>query len=166
LTTLVVTNTASDPDIPTNTLTYVLVTGPTNAAIDTNGVITWTPVAAQVPSTNLFTTVVTDYNPWAFNDQHLSATNAFLVIVHASQLPPPPIQIESISFSNGVTTITWSTALGYTYRLQYADEPNDGNWHDVSPDIVGTGPSATVTNDCGTAIMRFYRVMLVPQQGQ
>ncbi|HWX19055.1 MAG TPA: Ig-like domain-containing protein, partial [Candidatus Binatia bacterium] len=80
---LVVTNTASDSDIPTNTLTYVLQTGPTNAAIDTNGVITWTPVVAQVPSTNVFTTVVTDYNPWAFNAQHLSATNSFTVVVNA-----------------------------------------------------------------------------------
>jgi len=62
---LTVTNTASDTDLPVNTLTYVLQTGPSNAVIDVNGIITWTPMAAQAPSTNLFTTVVTDYNPWA-----------------------------------------------------------------------------------------------------
>jgi len=55
-------------------LTYVLQTGPSNAVIDASGIITWTPVVAQVPSTNVFTTVVTDYNPWAINSTNLSAT--------------------------------------------------------------------------------------------
>ena len=36
LTSLIVTNTAADQDIPTNTLSYTLVAGPTNAVIDTN----------------------------------------------------------------------------------------------------------------------------------
>jgi len=62
LASLVVTNMAPDTDIPANPLTYVLQTGPSNAVIDASGIITWTPVVAQVPSTNVFTTVVTDYN--------------------------------------------------------------------------------------------------------
>src|SRR5690606_32554400 len=40
---------------------------------DANGVITWTPTEAQGPSTNTFTTVVTD--------GEASATNSFVVIV-------------------------------------------------------------------------------------
>ena len=40
-------------------------------------------LAAQVPSANIFTTVVTDSNPWAVNAQHLSATNSFTVVVNA-----------------------------------------------------------------------------------
>src|SRR5207248_1661246 len=74
---------ASDPDYPANSLTYSL-TGPNNASIDANGVITWTPSAAQDLSTNLFTTVVTDFNssaPPAL--QHLSATNSFTVVVNS-----------------------------------------------------------------------------------
>src|SRR5205823_5559206 len=67
LQTLVVTNTASDSDIPSNSLAYSFITAPTNAVIDTNGIIVWTPAAAQVPSTNVFTTIVTDSNPWAIN---------------------------------------------------------------------------------------------------
>jgi hypothetical protein len=70
-------------DVPINTLAYALLAGPTNAFIDANGVISWTPTAAQVPSTNTFTTVVTDFNPWAANAQHLSATNSFVVVVLA-----------------------------------------------------------------------------------
>src|SRR5208283_3511311 len=90
LQTLVVTNTASDSDIPVNPLGYVLVVSNTvsgvavtNATIDTNGVIRWTPTVSQVPGTNLFTTVVTDTNVFAVNAQNLSATNSFLVTVKA-----------------------------------------------------------------------------------
>jgi hypothetical protein len=82
LTNLIVTNTASDPDLPTNSLSYALIAGPTNAVIDTNGVIAWTPTVEQVPGTNVFTTVVTDFNSWAVNSQQLSATNTFVVVVN------------------------------------------------------------------------------------
>ena len=78
---LVVTNTATDADIPSNSLAYQLSTAPPGAAIDANGVISWVPAINQVPSTNTFTTVVTDYNSWAVNSQHLSATNTFQVVV-------------------------------------------------------------------------------------
>src|SRR5882672_654355 len=41
--TLSVTNTAFDSDIPTYTLSYQLIDPPSGAVIDANGVITWTP---------------------------------------------------------------------------------------------------------------------------
>ncbi len=82
LTMLVVTNTANDMDLPTNALTYVL-TGPANAAIDANGVITWTPTEAQGPGTHAFTTVVTDNGT-----PKLSATNSFMVSVLETNGPP------------------------------------------------------------------------------
>src|SRR5580765_2710572 len=84
LASMVVTNTATDSDNPPNPLTYSL-TGPAGASIDANGIISWTPTAAQTQTTNLFTTVVTDYNssaPPAL--QHLSATNTFTVVVNGA----------------------------------------------------------------------------------
>src|SRR5206468_2336261 len=91
--TLIVTNHATDSDIPANSLSYTLVTARTNALIDTNGVISWTPTMAQVPSTNIFQTVVTDFNPWAINAQHLSATNQFTVVVKPIHVVPVlPVQ--------------------------------------------------------------------------
>jgi len=72
---LTVTNAASDPDWPTELLTYELVGGPTNATISSGGVISWTPTEAQGPSTNTLTTVVTD-------NGGLSATNTFEVVVN------------------------------------------------------------------------------------
>jgi hypothetical protein len=87
-TTLIVTNTATDSDIPINPLTYQLINPPLGAKIDSNGIITWTPTEAQGPGTNVITTVVTDSNPWAINAQHLSATNQFTVIVNEVNTPP------------------------------------------------------------------------------
>lgn len=40
---LTVTNRATDVDLPANTLNYQLIGAPGNAAVDANGVITWTP---------------------------------------------------------------------------------------------------------------------------
>src|SRR6185369_8194993 len=84
---LTVTNTAIDSDLPANTLTYSLAvtnlgTGlqVTNASIDANGVITWTPTEAQGPSTNLFATIV--------NDGTATATNSFNVAVTEANTPP------------------------------------------------------------------------------
>jgi len=54
LTTLVLTNTATDSDLPVNALTYTLLEAPGGAAMDTNGVITcprprW-KAPARIPS--------------------------------------------------------------------------------------------------------------------
>src|SRR5439155_575931 len=78
LSTLVVTNTATDPDLPANTLTFSLDPGaPAGASINsTNGVFTWTPTEAQGPSTNLITVRVTDDGSPPSSD-----TGSFTVVV-------------------------------------------------------------------------------------
>src|SRR5208282_6221792 len=59
--TLVVTNSASDADIPAQTLTYSLFSAPPGASIDSNsGVFTWRPAIAQSPSTQTVAVVVSD----------------------------------------------------------------------------------------------------------
>ena len=88
LITFTLTNSATDIDIPANILSYQLLDAPAGATIDTNGVITWTPTEAQGPGTNTFTTVVTDYNPDAVNEQYLTVTNIFEVVVNEVNVPP------------------------------------------------------------------------------
>jgi hypothetical protein len=83
LATLTVTNTATETDLPANTLTSQLLAGPTNASISAGGIFTWTPTEAQGPSTNTITTVVTDDG-----SPPLSATNSFTVIVMEVNSPP------------------------------------------------------------------------------
>src|SRR5205814_5980546 len=52
-TTLNVSTSAIDADIPANTLTFALVSSPTGMTIDpASGAISWTPTEAQGPSTN------------------------------------------------------------------------------------------------------------------
>jgi hypothetical protein len=76
LTGLSVVNSATDSDLPAQTLTYALLNPPAGMQINSGGVITWTPTLAQSPSTNVVTTVVTDTGV-----PSLSATNSFLVVV-------------------------------------------------------------------------------------
>jgi hypothetical protein len=254
LTTVVVTNTATDSDLPVNPLTYALVNAPTNAVIDSSGVITWAPLPGQVPSSNLFTTVVTDFNAQAVNSQHLSATNNFTVTVaplhNGPTLPAQPDQnivsgttlvvtntasdndipprlltyvltqapgsavidsngiiswtptqpqdlgsnifttvvsddgvpslsatntftvkvsqgvnaplILSITLSNGVVTVIWTTQPGSNYQLQYLDDLSHTNWIDLPPDTTATGPTASKSDNIGSAVQRFYRVVQLP----
>ncbi len=84
---LTLTNAATDPDWPPNTLTYSLLSGPFGASIGANGVITWTPDETQGPGTNLFMVMVEDDG-----EPPLRATNSFFVRVAEVNSPPvlPP----------------------------------------------------------------------------
>jgi hypothetical protein len=75
LTTLSVINTATD-SVPTNVVTYQLMSAPSGSSISSSGIINWTPTLAQSPSTNLIVTVVRDSGV-----PQQSATNSFTVFV-------------------------------------------------------------------------------------
>lgn len=113
---LVVTNTASDSDLPVNPLTYQLI-GPTNATITTNGIISWTPTAVQL-GLFTFTTIVTDTNIYALANQSLSATNTFTVFVTpvagpfvftqpAQAVTGAAAQLNGMVTPNGLPTTAW-----------------------------------------------------------
>jgi len=106
LTTLTVTNTATDADIPANTLTYQLINPPAGAVISTNGIITWTPTEAQGPGVYTITTVVTDNG-----SPPLSATNSFNVTVNEVN-SPPVLNMPPNTNINELATLTvtvWAT---------------------------------------------------------
>jgi choice-of-anchor C domain-containing protein len=120
---LVLTNSAIDSDIPVNPLTYTLLTAPANAAISTNGVIIWASTNGVAGSNYLFTTVVTDTNPWAVNQKSFSITNAFSVYV-VPGLPPGP-QTNVIN-SNSITwfaVVVPTNAIYATNILLFATLP-------------------------------------------
>ncbi|HXI69856.1 MAG TPA: S8 family serine peptidase [Verrucomicrobiae bacterium] len=148
LTTLVVTNTATDVDIPTNPLTYTLTVSPnvTNAVISTNGVITWTPNPAQL-GLFTFTTIVTDTNANALVNQSLSATNVFTVFVSAVSAPfaftePAQAVTGGNAQLNGMAT---PNGLSATAWFQWGTTTNYGN---LTPAVnVGAGYNVVyVTN--------------------
>jgi hypothetical protein len=110
LTTLTITNAATDPDIPANTLFYSLnvsdgVAPVTNATISAQGVITWSPTEAQGPSTNIFTTIVTDNG-----SPNGSVTNAFTVVVREVNSPPVLPFISDRTIADQFTLIVTNTA--------------------------------------------------------
>ena len=140
LTLLTVTNTATDSDFPANPLTYLLVSPPPGAAIDANGVITWTPSEAQGPGSYTITTIVTDTNAAAINSKTLSATNSFTVTVNEVNVAPVlPGQADR--------TIDELTTLSVTNPATDSDIPaNTLSYSLVSPPAgAGISSSGVIT---------------------
>jgi hypothetical protein len=106
LTPLTVVNTGGDPNLPPQTLTYKLLKAPASAAISTSGVITWTPQQSQSPSTNTFTTKVTDNG-----SPPLSATNSFVVTVQEVNQPPALSQVATQLVSELTQLVVTNTAI-------------------------------------------------------
>ncbi|MGD0259379.1 MAG: hypothetical protein ABSD29_06080, partial [Verrucomicrobiota bacterium] len=158
LTLLTVTNTAFETNIHA-TLGYALVNPPGGAAIDGNGIITWTPSQSQGSSTNTITTEVTNTDLYDLVNPHLSATNSFTVIVNGTIAPPV---IQSIAVSNGVVTITWSAVTGQNYKLQYKSSLDDTDWNDFPSSSIATWSQASATDTMSGGAQRFYRVVLQP----
>jgi len=152
-TTLTVAASASDPDIPANVLVFSLDPGATDGAgLDpATGVFTFTTSDADAGTTNSFTIRVTDDGIPALSD-----AKTFAVAVVSRPI------IESITVSNDVVTVAWSAIAGQTYRLQYADNMEETNWSDVTPDVTAQGPTVTQTDAISPVGRRFYRVALAP----
>jgi len=154
---LVLSNAATDPDLPANSLNYQLLLSPPNALIDQNGLITWTPSPGQVPGTNLFVTVVTDSNPWAVNAQHLSATNSFSVVVTGEPVVVPvPVTIGYQSAEN-VVQLAFSGDPGQTYEIQWAPEVA-GPWSTLQTVQADTS-GQVLFEGAGPASTAFFRVL-------
>jgi hypothetical protein len=122
LTLLTVINTAMEPNVHSTTTGYTLINPPAGVAVDTNGIISWTPSQAQSPSTNVITTVVTNSNPYDLINPQLRATNSFTVVVREVNVAPVlPVQtnrtIDELTLLTVTNTATesniHSTTIGY-----------------------------------------------------
>ncbi len=86
------------------------------------------------------------------------SSNAVLTVVASTQF-----KIQSI---NGATltnvVITWHSASGTVYRVQYSAGLDSTNWNNLSPDISATGDSASFTNNAGVNFQRYYRILQLP----
>ncbi len=120
LQTLTVNNSATDPDVPFNTLTYTLIVTPlatnapavTNAFISVFGIVTWIPTEAQGPGDYLFTTIVTDTNPPAINTTSFSATNKFIVyVLETNSAPFWPTNYSDVVMDELTVTNIFATAI-------------------------------------------------------
>ena len=162
---LSVSDSATDPDYPANTLNYAIVAGPGGVGINPNtGLVSWTPALGNV-GTNSISVSVTDYNPWAVNSQSLSVTNSFSVIVKGLTAPSftqqPSNQVinagAAVTFTAGATgypapTYQWrlnganiSGATGSSYTIPSTSLTNIGYYTVVVANSAGTNTSSSVS---------------------
>lgn len=152
--TLNITNVASDPDVPPQTLTFSLLAPPSGAGINvTNGIFSWRPAIAQSPSTNAISVVVADNGTPV-----LSATQSFNVTV----LRPVSPTFSAPIFSNGIFALQINGDTGPDYSVQATTNlAPPVTWQtlmttDLPPPFFFNDPAATNFNQ------RFYHIMLGP----
>ena len=150
--TVVVTNSATDPNLPPLPLTFSLLNAPTNATIDpASGVITWRPLVAQANTTNTFRVMAADNG-----SSSLTATQSFFVAV----LPVSPPQLSTVSLKNGVFGFAVNGIAGPDYSLQTSTNlvfwTNLFLTNPVALPFTWTDTNITLLN------RRFYRILLGP----
>src|SRR6266850_2569299 len=143
---LLITNTATDPDAPPQTLTFNLVQGPSNASLNaSNGSFTWRPSVNQADSTNLVKISVTDNG-----SPSRASNNSFTLTVAPLNRPA----LSSITSGSGQVSLTISGDAGPDYTL--LTSTNLSNWQS----LLTTNPPAlpinlVITN--GPVPRQFYR---------
>jgi hypothetical protein len=148
---LSVTNSASDADVPSQTLTFNLLNGPTGAMINTNtGLLTWRPTIAQSPSTQTVAVVVSDNGM-----PSMSATQSFLVTVTR-----PAVPSLAPAATNGLFGFWIMGDTGPDYTIQ--SSTNLTSWSFVSTTNSPALPWYWVDTNAHNSPLRFYRAVLGP----
>jgi hypothetical protein len=71
--------------------------------------------------------------------------------------------LTQITLASGISTLTWLSIPGRTYRVQFTSNLTPTGWTNLIPDIVASGAVTTQTDATfGAAQARFYRVLLLP----
>ena len=152
---LAVSCTATDSDLPAQTLTYALLTGPSGAAVDSgSGNFTWRPVVSQAGSVNNVSVAVTDNGI-----PNLSATNNFSVTVNVLTAP----SATAPAYAAGQFSVNVSGQVGPDYALQATTNLIGGAWTTVattnSPAAV---PFILTDTNAAAQPVQFYRIVTGP----
>jgi hypothetical protein len=149
--TLTFANSATDPDVPANALTFSLdPNAPSGATINaTSGGFKWTPSLKYASTTNSISVRVTDNGVPPASD-----VKTFKVIVVARP------QLLSIAESpQGFFTLVWRVYPGRTYRPEFKTNLSNTIWTASGANFTAATASATVTNNAGTNRHRFHRLL-------
>jgi beta-glucanase (GH16 family) len=150
--TLLVTNSATDADVPQQTLTFNLLTAPTNAAINTNsGVFSWRPTIAQSPSTQTIAVVVSDSGT-----PGLSATQSFTATV--TQPVAPALNAGSVSNEGFGFWINGDSGPDYVVLAS----TNLTSWKPIFTNSSPSLPCFWVDTNSAAYPVRYYRTILGP----
>jgi hypothetical protein len=147
------TASATDTDLPPQTLTYTLLNGPGSATLNTNtGAFSWRPFMADANTTNPITLKVADNG-----SPSMSATQTFTVTVNPLTLP----SVSSATFNNGQFTLRVTNSIvGPDYAVQAST-----NLVDWSTLFITNSPAYSFEwTDTNTATLpaQFYRIKLGP----
>jgi cytoskeletal protein CcmA (bactofilin family) len=143
--------TATDSDLPANTVTYSLVSAPEGATITREGVVRWTAPTSASDTTVGFTVQAVDNG-----EPRASADRNFQVVVSGA------LQILSGIRTEGSLNLTWRALPGRSYRLSRSSALPANGWTVVEGDVLATGATATKSVTLETSPGgAFYRVELI-----
>jgi hypothetical protein len=143
------TPTATDADLPANTLTFSLANGaPTNAAIDgMSGLFTWQTDQA---GTNTITVQVMDNGSPALSD---SKTFTIAVV---------DMLTATLASAASSLTLTWTAIPGKPCKIQFRDDLTQGEWQDIGESVEAASNTMSKSIPIDSAKQRFYRVVEGP----
>ena len=145
------TASATDTDAPPQALTFTLLTGPTNATLNTNsGAFSYRPLVTQSNSTNLFTLKVADNGT-----PSLSAMQSFNVFVN----PLASSTIAAAMVSGGVL-LTFNGTVGPDYAVQAST--NLTQWSTLYTTNSPSLPFIWTDTNKSSFPARFYRLQAGP----
>ena len=146
--------TATDADLPAQTLSFSLEPGaPAGASITPAGVFAWTPTPAQAPSTNTVSIRVSDNGTPSLSD-----TRSFKIMVEK----PAEVRITQIErTSDEVLRIQWTTEIGGVYRVLLKREVTDTSWLTIK-ELTATGPISEMTNNMSGLGQCFLVIQRIP----
>ena len=149
---VLITNVASDSDIPAQTLTFSLASGPATAALNpTTGVFAWRPQVGQAGTVNSVTVVVSDNG-----SPSLSATQSFNITVNPLTQPG----FSSALWSGGFFSLSVTGQLGPDYAIQTSTNLVD--WSTLTISNSPAMPFNWTDTNSNVDPMRFYRIKTGP----
>ncbi|MEJ0089737.1 MAG: reprolysin-like metallopeptidase [Limisphaerales bacterium] len=74
----------------------------------------------------------------------------------------PTLTSTTYEPSNNVVKFSWNATPGVNYQVQYSTNLTDGSWLNLGAPIPGTNTILGITDEVGTAPIRFYRLLIVP----
>jgi hypothetical protein len=146
---LLYTNSATDADLPANSLTFDLVTFPPGMTVDAaSGLLRWTPSAGQVPSTNTVTVRVTDNGlPPKSDSQSFTVT-------------AQPLPFLTISRAGTNVVVSWP-AYAAGFALQCSTNLHPFLWWNLTNAVTTEAGTNRVT-DRLEGPRRYYRLRYPP----
>jgi hypothetical protein len=143
---------ATDPDVPANTLSFLLLEAPPGARLDpVSGEFNWTSSLTDEGRVYPVQVRVTDNGVPA-----QSGTIGFGVTV----TEPRPV-VSVARFEEGIT-LSWYGIAGHRYLVQTKDRL-DATWQDRGGDSLGFGDVITIADTpVNDRTERYYRVMELP----